>query len=273
MNTYKSHTKISAMDEHEIEDLSAYLYDYVFEPRNDVSFYLDMANQFGEPILEAGCGTGRILLPLASAGFEIVGIDIDTSRLAICETRLAEKSDEIRTRASVVFGDMRNFALNREFALLITPFRSFQHLLTPEDQRIALLNMRRHLQPNGSLILDIFNPSIPFLADSQYLTEFGDSPPIILPDGRQILQRNRIISRNYLNQIQEAEKIYYVHYPNGVERRIVKSYSSRYTFPYELEHLLTSVGFSITTIFGDYDKSAFGDKYPGELIVIARKAK
>ncbi|TAG69184.1 MAG: class I SAM-dependent methyltransferase [Oscillatoriales cyanobacterium] len=273
MNTYKSHTKTSAMNEDEIEDLSAYLYDYVFESRNDIFFYLDMANRFGGPILEAGCGTGRILLPLARAGFEIVGFDINTSRLAICETILAEESDEIRARASVVFGDMRNFTLNREFALLLTPFRSFQHLLTPEDQRTALLTMKRHLQPNGSLVLDIFNPSIPFLADSRYLKEFGDSPPIILPDGRQILQRDRVISRNYFNQTQEAEEIYYVRHPNGVEDRIVKSYSSRYTFPYELEHLLTSVGFSITTIFGDYDKSTFGDKYPGELIVVARKAE
>lgn len=261
------------MNEHEIEALSATLYDYVFECRNDISFYLDIANCLGSPILEVGCGTGRIVLPLVRAGFEVVGIDINTSRLAICESKLAKESDEIRARASVVFGDMRNFALDREFALLITPFRSFQHLLTPEDQRTALFNMKRHLQPNGSLILDIFNPSIPFLADSRYLTEFGDSPPIILPDGRQILQRDRVISRNYLNQIQEAEEIYYVHYPNGVEERIVKSYSSRYTFPYELEHLLTSVGFSITAIFGDYDKSALGDKYPGELIVIARKAE
>lgn len=261
------------MNDYEIEYLSAYLYDYVFKSRNDVSFYLDMANQFGGPILEAGCGTGRILLPLARAGFEIVGIDINTSRLAICETKLAEESDKTRARASAVFGDMCNFSLNREFALLITPFRSFQHLLTSKDQRTALLNMKRHLQPNGNLILDIFNPSIPFLANSQYLEEFGDEPPIILPDGTQILQRDRVISRNYWSQIQEAQEVYYVRYPDGSEERIVKSYSSRYTFPYELEHLLTTVGFSIETMFGDYDKSAFGDKYPGELIVIARKTE
>ncbi|NET57768.1 MAG: class I SAM-dependent methyltransferase [Symploca sp. SIO2E6] len=261
------------MNEQEIEDISASLYDYVFESRNDISFYLGIAEWLGSPILEVGCGTGRILLPLALAGFEVVGIDINTSRLAICESKLLKESDRVRIRASALFGDMRDFTLDREFALILTPFRSFQHLLTPEDQRTALFNMKRHLKPNGSLLIDIFNPSIPFLADSQYLEEFGEDPPITLPDGKQVFRRDRVVSRNYFNQTQEAEEIYYVHHPSGVEERIVKSYSSRYTFPFELEYLLASVGFSITTIFGDYDKSAYGDKYPGELIVIARKSE
>jgi SAM-dependent methyltransferase len=261
------------MNKHESEDLSAYLYNDVFECRNDLSFYLDIANQLGGPILEAGCGTGRILLPLARAGFEIVGFDINTSRLTVCESKLAEQSDEVRARASVIFGDMRDFSLNRKFASILTPFRGFQHLLTPKDQRTALLNMKRHLQPNGSLVLDIFNPSIPRLADSQYLTEFGNSPPITLADGRQILLRDRIISRDYFKQILQAEEIYYVRHPDGTEERIVKSYSSRYTFSYELEHILGSVGFSIVNIFGDYDKSAFGNNYPGELIIVARNTQ
>src|SRR5262245_35815549 len=110
----------------------AELYDHVvpYRTRADVSFFVDEARRANGPVLEIGCGTGRILIPTARAGVEIVGIDLSEYMLAICRQRLAEENDFVRARAHLAQADMRTFELKRTFGLVTIPFRPFQHLVT-----------------------------------------------------------------------------------------------------------------------------------------------
>ena len=123
--------------------------------------------------------------------------------------------------------------------------------------------------PGGRLVLDLFNPSIPFLADPARLEEFGDEPEITMPDGRRVLRRARITGRDYFDQVQDAELIYYVTHPDGSQERLVHSFPMRYLFRFEAEHLLARCGFEVEALYADYDRSPYGSKYPGELIFVA----
>ena len=164
----------------------------------------------------------------------------------------------------LVEGDMRDFDLDQQFALATLPFRPFQHLTTSEDQIVCLTTIRRHLIPGGRLVLDLFNPSIPFLADPARLDEFGDEPEITMPDGRRVLRRTRITARDYFHQVQDADLIYYVTHPDGSQERLVHSFPMRFLFRFEGgAPSVRACGFEVEALYADYDRSPFGSKYPG----------
>ena len=251
---------------------TAEFYDYVppYSERQDVDFFVEMAQQTGGPVLEVGSGTGRVLIPTARAGIEITGLDLSPDMQQVCRKNLAQEPEAAQNRAQLVSGDMRNFNLGRRFKLATLPFRPFQHLLTVADQLACLRTIHRHLEPDGRLVLDLFNPSMEFMTDESRFQEYGNEPEFVMPDGRKVLRRSRIAARDYFRQVQDAELIYYVTHPDGQQERLVHRFQMRYLFRYEAEHLLVRAGFGVEALYADYDKSPYGSKYPGELIFVAR---
>ena len=252
----------------------AEFYDYVvpYRDRQDVAFFVEMARRSEGPVLELGCGTGRVLIPTARAGVEIVGLDLSPSMLSVCREKLSREPQAVQSRVQLVQGDMQQFDLGREFGLVTIPFRPFQHLITVEDQLSCLDSIHRHLADGGRLILDLFNPSLPRLVEERYLAESGEEPEFTMPDGRKVVRRHRTVSRDLFNQIIDSELIYYVTHPDGREERLVHRFQMRYLFRFEAEHLLARSGFQVENVYSDYDRSPYGAKYPGELIIVARKA-
>ena len=240
-----------------------------YRNRKDVSFFVDAAKESKGPILEVGCGTGRILIPTAREGLNITGLDLSTGMLAQCREKLAKESWQVQEKAVLVQADMRNFELSGRFGLVTIPFRPFQHLVSVEDQIACLTSIQRHLIPKGILILDLFNPSLPALAKEDYQTEKIDTE-FNMPDGRRVVRKSRAASRDLWRQVQDIELIYYVTHPDGREERIVHAFPMRYFFRYEVEHLLARTGFKVEQVYAGYDKSPYGSKYPGELIFVAR---
>jgi SAM-dependent methyltransferase len=111
--------------------VSAKYYDdaYAAEPDLvDLLFYLELAKQFGGPVLETACGTGRILLPIARAGIEIHGVDKSLSMLQVLREQLEREPAEIRNRVTLSKGDMRTFRLSREFHHAVSPAAAHAHL-------------------------------------------------------------------------------------------------------------------------------------------------
>jgi len=252
---------------------AAEFYDYVtpYGARQDVAFFVQMARESGGPVLEVGCGTGRVMIPTARAGIEIVGLDLSSAMLAVCRAKLSQEAAEVQARVSLVEGDMRHFDLGREFRLVTIPFRPFQHLTTVEDQLSCLASIRRHLVPGGRLILDIFNPHIGSLVDDRRFAESEPEPEFTLPDGRRVERRHRNAARDLFNQVLDCELIYYVTHPDGRKERLVHRFPMRYLFRFEVEHLLARSGFNLEAVYADYDRSPYGSKYPGELICVAHK--
>jgi len=109
--------------------------------------------------------------------------------------------------------------------------------------------------------------------DESRLGEFGEEPAFTMPDGRQVVRRARILSRDLLQQVQDVEMIYDVTYPDGHTERHLDHFPMRYLFRYEAEHLLVRAGFTVEAVYADYDRSPYGSKYPGELIFLACKSR
>ncbi len=127
----------------------------------DTQFYLEPARESaaqGHSVLELACGTGRVTLPNAREGIEVVGLDNAAAMLDIARRKAS--SDGIAM--TWVEADMRDFDLARRFGLMIMPYRSFLHLLTDADQRSCLDTVLRHLKPRGRFALNFFAP--PFAA-------------------------------------------------------------------------------------------------------------
>ncbi len=251
----------------------AELYDYVvpYRERADVAFFVLAARESGGPVLEVGCGTGRVLIPTARAGIEITGLDLSPNMLAVCRERLKAEPQEVQARVRLVEGDMRQFDLDRTFSLVTLPFRPFQHLTSVEEQLACLGCLHRHLGEGGKLILDIFNPMLEALVNKDFGKEMSEEPEFSLPDGRKVIRRHSVVSRDVANQINYTELVHYVTHPDGRQERLVQAFPMRYLFRFEAEHLLARAGFKVEQLYADYDKSPYGSKYPGELIFVAGK--
>ena len=253
--------------------LTADLYDCVvpYRDRQDVQFFVDAARASGGPVLEIGCGTGRVLIPTARAGIQIVGLDLSPGMLQICRDRMKAEPAIVQSRVSLVHGDMRSFDLAQTFGLVTMPFRPFQHLTLVADQLSCLRSIHKHLVPGGRLILDLFNPWLEALVQDNTGQEIGEEPEFQTPDGRRVVRRHKIVSRDHARQLSQVELIYYVTHPDGHEERLVHAFSMRHLFRFEAEHLLARSGFEVEDVFADYDRSPFGSKYPGELIFVAKR--
>jgi SAM-dependent methyltransferase len=257
---------------HDEYEASAEFYDHVtsYRDREDVSFFVEEARAAGGPVLELGCGTGRVLVPTARAGVEIVGLDSSPSMLALCRRRAEAEAPDVGARITLVEGDIRRFDIARTFQLVTLPFRPFQHLLTVEDQLSCLAAIRRHLPPGGRLLLDLFNPSLEMLVNPPR-EEIFPEPDFDMPDGRRVRRGHRLPACDRFAQVNQVELTYHVTHPDGRTERLVHAFPFRYLFRFEAEHLLVRAGFEIEAVYADYDRTPYGSRYPGDLIFDARR--
>ncbi|HKP28031.1 MAG TPA: class I SAM-dependent methyltransferase [Gemmatimonadales bacterium] len=244
------------------------LYDSVpaYQARTDVGFYVEEARN-ERSILEIGCGTGRVLLPIARSGAIITGLDSSVSMLTRCGDRVEAEPAEVRQRVSLKEGDIRDFNFPDKFTLVIAPFRILQHLKTIDDQLKCLATVRRHLEPGGRFIFDVFNPFYALLVKDRSV-EAEETPELQLTDGRFMRRSYRISRVRFVDQVNEVELIYYVRSGDATER-VVQSFEMRWYNKAELEHLLVRAGFTVEAIYGGFDRRPLTDDAP-EIIVVAR---
>ena len=124
----------------------------------DVDFYQRLAAERGGPVLDVGCGTGRVAVALAEDGIDVVGVDLSMPMLRLAEERRASLPAEVAARLTFIHGDMETLDLGRRFPLIVAPSRVFQFLLTSDAQRAGLRALKAHLQADGRLVLDLFDP-------------------------------------------------------------------------------------------------------------------
>lgn len=243
-----------------------------YRERDDVDFFVDCAKDAQGPVLELGCGTGRVLIPTARAGVTITGLDASKAMLEVCRESLRKEAEEVRERVTLMEGDMRAFNLEAKFALVTLPFRPFQHLLEVEDQMRCLRAVRAHLLDGGRLVLDLFNPMHERLGPSEELPEYEVEPEATMPDGRKMIRKGRIVGTDRSAQVIDVELRHEFTTEDGEETVQTLRFKMRYFFRYEVEHLLARCGFRVEALYGNYDGSPFGATYPGELLFVAEKA-
>jgi SAM-dependent methyltransferase len=142
----------------------ALLYDWEYRRRrDDVRFYETLADERGGPVLDLGCGTGRLMVPLLRAGHVVVGIDRAPAMLARAAARLRRLAPRVRRRALLLRGDLRQLPVRRRFQFAIAAFHTIQHLATDRELGRFFAGVARTLQPGGWFAFDTFAPNARFL--------------------------------------------------------------------------------------------------------------
>lgn len=249
-------------------DRFARFYDLDYDAfQDDVPFYLGLAERSGGPVLELGCGTGRLLAPLARAGFEIAGVDLSGGMLQVAGDRVAELGKGAG-RVTLVQADMRTVALPQRFRLAFIAFNSFLHLTSQADQLAALAAWRQALVPGGLLAIDVDNPHPQQLAEIDGRLEVQNRWLDPATGATVLKQVTRTLDAS--RQLQHVVFIYDEVFPTGEVRRTLAPFDARYLHRFEGELLLDKAGFALEQVYGSYDL----DPYAGEsdrMIFVARR--
>jgi SAM-dependent methyltransferase len=244
--------------------VTARYYDEVYaklrNPSGDRQFYLELARELRGPVLELGCGTGRVLLPIAQEGFPCTGLDPSPSMLD------ALRSKNPPGTLRLVRARMQEFDLGGDrFSLIFTAFRAFQHLVSVEDQLGCLECVRRHLAPDGAFAFDVFAPKLDRIALNE---EPEQEDARFEKDGEEIVRYAGVERDPALQRMRVAMR--YERWRGGKmvgEDRV--EFTMRYFYRYEIEHLLARAGFTDVTFYGAFDRRPF-DYYGGEILAVAR---
>ncbi len=233
-------------------DLFARFYDLEHSEFNrDVALYRNFAFRCNGPILEIGCGTGRVALALAEAGLSVVGVDNSEAMLALARKHAARRrlTDKIRLLRADVRALGKTMPNEEQFALVIWPLNGFAHMLTPQDQLTALRNIHRVLLPGGLLIVDLPNPYVS-------LTPASDGLMLVrrllhTPEGNLLILS--CTDTDLAAQLQRITLLYDRVDETGAVHRTTIAMTLRIVYRCEMELLLQMGGFALDAVYGDYE--------------------
>lgn len=221
-------------------------------------------------IIELGCGSGRILLPLARAGHTITGIDTSTAMLASAQARLYAESTAIQQRVTLLEADMTQFDTQpTPFDWAIMPYNTFMHL-EPRQMSLALKKIAQSLGENGRLFIDLINPTaIANTPNDRLITlenTFTDHE-----NGHIVVQQ----SSSHLDDDTQTLHITWLYDATppegGTIHRTVAQAAYHYLYPHQLELLLREAGLRLLSITGDYDDTTYTEE-SNRLLILAAKA-
>ena len=247
--------------------LSAEYYDRVYRRYTaDLPFYLDLAREVGGPVLELGSGTGRVTIPLARQGHEVVGVESSEPMLRAARDKLAREPRSVARRVRLVRGDMRALRLGRRFRLALAPFNVLQHLYTRQDLERCLGSVRSHLMPRaGRLAFDVLVPDVESLARSpgrRY--RLGTA---YHPAGRKKYLYRESFAYESLSQIQTITLFF--DDPDDEAASFATPLCHRQLFPAELEAMIHYNGFRPIDRFGSFEREPLLEVSESQIYVCA----
>jgi SAM-dependent methyltransferase len=230
------------------EDPEYYAISYATR-KDDVAFYARVAKKH-DRVLEYGIGSGRIALPMARGGADVLGIDQSRAMLADLKLRLKKQPPEIRARIKTRTGDMRTVRLTKEkrFPLVICPFNTVLHLYTRQHVEQWLERVREHIEPRGELVLDISMPILEDLADepgTSYSMRPFIHPTAGLVGYREVFDYDRVRQILFVSMCFEPK--------TKGKKPFMVPLAHRQYFPREFEMLLHYNGFETTALQGDFE--------------------
>ncbi len=241
----------------------AYYAECYADRRHDVAYYLRLARELGGPVLEYGCGNGRVTRPLAQARLEVFGVDLSQPMLSDLERRLAAGPKPLRERVQWLRGDMREVRLERKFPLVLAPFNAFLHLYTRPDVEAFLSRVREHLAPGGWFVFDVSIPSPADLARDP--EEWYPAPRFLHPETGQWMA---YAERSQYDPIRQLLATYMRFEPEDGSPGFVIPLVQRQFFPCELEALLHHAGFGRIEMTSDFTDEPL-DEHTDSMVIRA----
>ncbi len=224
-------------------------YDLWMNHTHDIAFYQRQARAAEGPVLELGCGSGRLTIPMGEAGAEVVGLDPEQAMLDAARAKAAAAGVAIE----LVQGDAREFDLGRKFGLVIFPNNSMSHLLERKDVESCFRCVREHLKPGGRFVLDLFTPMGKFLfRDPNQRYQIGEWED---PDGSGRIVMEEAGWYDPAAQVKHSV-CYYRRQETGEEWQV--TLDLRMFYPQEIDALVEYNGFRIEHKYGDFEEAEFG---------------
>jgi SAM-dependent methyltransferase len=227
---------------------------------HDISFFLEQAKGVGGSVLEVACGTGRITLPIAREGVEIVGLDVTRSMLDLAR----RKAEAEHLPVTWLEQDCRDIQIDRVFSLVFSATNAMQHLHDLASINAFLTSARNVLAPGGTLILDVFNPDV---------NKLSRSPNLRYPHKSIVDAHGRDLCVEAATQYDSSRQIlaFTLFYLCNGDVVRTKNVSMRCLFPEELLALCAFNGLDVVRRFGDYDGSAFRAGSPKQILFCKAK--
>jgi SAM-dependent methyltransferase len=223
---------------------------YVGDWMEDLPVYAEHAKRANSSLLEIGAGTGRLTVPLAEQGFSVVAVDSSASMLQTLRKRLEHSIPAVQQRVQTIEMDVRCLALGRQFDLVFLPYYTFNYLLTPIDQRLALDRLGRHLSPAGELMIDVFVPH-------GRLTHCPAEPVLKLdkphPETGGRIRAWNTYSFDRDRQIEVRSQRFELTATDGSTRVAEFVTRRRYSFQWELDRQVRQCGFTVDSVVGGYE--------------------
>jgi 2-polyprenyl-3-methyl-5-hydroxy-6-metoxy-1,4-benzoquinol methylase len=256
------------------QQLYAQLYDLrVHNWPGELDFYHDFLSVHRESqkgVLEIACGTGRVTIPLAQAGYQMTAFDLSPELLDIARAKTTKE----QVNPAWVQADMRTFELGRKFGVVISPGHSFQFMNTPQEQVQCLEHTYQHLLPGGWLILHLDHQDVRWLAELLAAKEpqysVGD---ILLHPATNILYR---YTHYWTYQPSTQTATVHAKWEQIDEKsNIIATWSMapnslHCAFRSEIEHLLNRCGFTVKALYGDFYRHPLEDTSEN-MVWVARK--
>ncbi len=238
---------------------AAQYYDRNPDLPDDIPFYIDLIPSEQAAVLELGCGTGRVTLPLSHHCSYIHGVDLSPAMISVCQRKLAEAGIP-PGKARVEVGDITDFDLGQTFDLIIAPFRVLQNLETDSEVDGLFRCIGRHLAPGGTCILNVFNPD----RDRETLRREWCTDDEVLDwempvEGGKLACYDRRPRMDKENLILYPELIYRRYEDDVLQEEAVLKLVMRCYYPDEFEKLIVTHGFDIFNRWGGYRGEPYGE--------------
>ena len=228
---------------------------YYLGERSDVSFYLDQSSQAGGSVLELGCSTGRITELLADFGKSIYAVDPSESQLNFARSKIGLLANS--DRVTLVQSSLSDLDLDssQKYGLAVVPCFAFMSLIDSDQQQQFLNIVRRQLSPGGRLVIDLAVPNLEvMLGDPSTMYHHMD---LVTENGDKIVVYTQGDYEEYSQVGYLKVAADFLDQSGLVTRRVVHDLEFRYTFRWEMYHLLRACGFEILSLYGNFEEAPY----------------
>jgi SAM-dependent methyltransferase len=223
---------------------------------DDLVLYSQLAEEYGSPIFDVGCGTGRVLLHLAQEGYQVHGIDNSKAMLARLKNKL-QAVPFLKEHVSFTEGDVLKMKPDPRYKLVLLTYNALMHFHSQDVQIQLLQRLRGITAPDGLLVIDLPNAGEVFAAPNSAAIILDRK--FIEPESGNLVMLQAVSHLDRTTQLEEVTWIYDEISEDGTVRRLFAPHVLRYFFLPELTLLLERTGYQVQDVFGNTDEDPFVD--------------